>query len=157
MDLDLTRLHQRLIDKNLTIAAAESCSGGLVSFLSTSLSGSSRYFLLGVVAYSNAAKIKILKVPAALIAECGAVSDPVARHMAVSVRRIARSDFGIGITGIAGPAGATTAKPVGTVYIAVSSKKGCASRRFQFKGSRTEIRKRAARYALAMLARKILP
>ena len=151
MEVIQTKIHKLLIKNKKTIAIAESCTGGQLSNLLTQISGSSRYFILGIVAYSNKAKIAILKIPARLIAEKGAVSKDVATAMAKSVRKIARTDLGIGITGIAGPAGATEGKPIGTVFIAVDGplKKLC--KEFHFRGKRLTIRRKAASKCLELL------
>ena len=144
-------IHRLFIKSNLTLAAAESCTGGLLSNIITNASGSSRFFLLGITAYSNQAKISVLKIPRSVIAKYGAVSAEVARLMASSIRRLAKSDFGVGITGIAGPKGSSAGKPVGTVFIAVDSahKKICA--RFRFKGTRLTVKRNAAFKALELL------
>ncbi|MCM8795528.1 MAG: CinA family protein, partial [Candidatus Omnitrophica bacterium] len=115
------QLHLSLLKKQKTIAVAESCTGGLVSYLLTQNPGSSRYFLLGIVAYSNEAKEKILNVPPSLIFKKGAVCKEVAFFLAENVRKITQADFGIGLTGIAGPTGGTKRKPVGTVFIAIDT------------------------------------
>ncbi|MGD0336449.1 MAG: nicotinamide-nucleotide amidohydrolase family protein [Candidatus Omnitrophota bacterium] len=145
------KVHAFLIKKRKTLAVAESCTGGLISKLLTELPGSSSYFSLGVVTYSNKAKEKILKIPGQLIAKKGAVSIEVARKMASSVRRISGADFGIGVTGIAGPGGATAAKPVGTVFIAIAGKHETLCKKFKFSGSRNTIRKKAALESLRLL------
>jgi len=134
-----------------TIAVAESCTGGLTSYLLTEKSGSSKYFMLGVVAYSNQAKAKILGIPQGLIRKKGAVSSDVALLMAKNVRTIAKTDFGVGITGIAGPTGGSKEKPVGTVFIAIANKDHTVSRKFLFKGNRSSVRKQAALKALKLL------
>ncbi|MCX5702567.1 MAG: CinA family protein, partial [Candidatus Omnitrophica bacterium] len=115
-------------------------------------SGSSNYFLLGIVAYSNRAKTSVLKIPPSLIAKEGAVSRVVASLMAQSVRKIAKTDFGIGITGIAGPGGGTYQEPVGTEFIAIDTAKKKICQRFLFKGNRIQIRKKAAVKALELLS-----
>ena len=144
-------IHKLFINNNLTLATAESCTGGLLSNIITNASGSSRFFLLGITAYSNQAKTSVLKIPGGIIVKYGAVSTEVARLMASSIRRLAKSDFAIGITGIAGPKGSSAGKPVGTVFIAVDSahKKICA--RFCFKGTRLTVKKKAALKALELL------
>jgi PncC family amidohydrolase len=147
----VNQLHKSLIKNKKTLAVAESCSGGLLSHLLTSIPGSSSCFLLGVVAYSNAEKVRILKVPRRIILRYGAVSQPVARSMARNVRRLATADFGIGITGIAGPGGATPAKPVGTVFIAVTDRKKTICKKFFFKGKRHSIKKKSALVSLQLL------
>ena len=145
------QIHSFLIKKQKTIAVAESCTGGLLSNLLTDLSGSSGYFILGVIAYSNRAKIKILKIPAGLIAKKGAVSKEAAAKMAQSVRKLAKTDLGIGITGIAGPTGGSPKKPVGTVFIAVDSKSKKICQKFHFNGSRAVIRKKTVLKTLELL------
>lgn len=151
----LTQIHKSLIKKKKTLAVAESCTGGLSSFLLTELAGSSHYFLLGVVAYSNKTKERILRIPEKIILKKGAVSAEVAALMAENARRIASSDLGIGITGIAGPAGATIDKPVGTVFISLSSKDKKICQRFQFQGGRAQIRKKAALKSLQLLKKML--
>ncbi len=139
-----------------TLAVAESCSGGLLSHRITNIPGSSDYFLLGTVTYSNEAKIKVLGVSPQNIEEFGAVSEQVAREMAEGVRRLAGSDFGIGITGIAGPGGGTPQKPVGLVYIGLSWEGGVEVHRKRFSGTRLQIKTYSTSHALDMLRRKLL-
>ncbi|MDI6758153.1 MAG: CinA family protein [Candidatus Omnitrophota bacterium] len=147
----VSQVHKLLIKKQKTIATAESCTGGLLSAFLTQLSGSSKYFILGIVAYSNKAKQDILKIPSNLIAKKGAVSKETAGLMARSIRKIASSNFGIGITGIAGPSAGTPKKPVGTIFIAIDSKDKKILKKFHFKGKRAAIRKQAALKALNLL------
>ncbi|MDD2702746.1 MAG: CinA family protein [Candidatus Omnitrophica bacterium] len=151
----VSQIHKLLVKKTLTVAAAESCTGGILSGILTSLSGSSKYFKLGVVVYSNEAKQRILKIPAKVIDAEGAVSAKVAGLMAEAVRKTARTDFGIGITGIAGPSGGTDRKPVGTVYIAVASAGKTVCLKRIFKGSRGSIRKQSALKTLELLRENI--
>jgi len=146
-------IHKSLLKTGKTVAAAESCSGGILSGLLTQYSGSSRYFILGVVAYSNQSKVNILKIPASTIEKKGAVSKETASLMAKNIRRIARTDLGIGITGIAGPTGATPGKPVGTVFICVTNKNRTICKKFIFRGNRATIRKQSALKALDLLRR----
>jgi len=149
---DIARLiHKLLLKKSRTIAVAESCTGGLLSTLLTRLSGSSKYFILGTVVYSNRTKCSLLKIPGDVINRYGAVSEKVAKAMAKSIRIIARTDYGIGITGIAGPTGGSAQKPVGTVFIAIADKNKQIARKFIFKGNRASIRKQAALKALYLL------
>ncbi len=152
----LKQIHALLTKAKKTLAVAESCTGGLTSKLLTDLPDSSQYFLAGVIVYSNEAKTNILKVPAAVIRKEGAVSCTVAKDMAKSVRKIARADFGIGITGIAGPKGGTGKKPAGTVFIALDSRKRKICRKFIFSGGRSAVRKKAALEALRLLQSLIL-
>jgi nicotinamide-nucleotide amidase len=147
----MNQIHKLLIKNKKTIAVAESCTGGLLSYLLTSLSGSSEYFVLGLVVYSNKAKSSVLNIPGRIIAKKGAVSEEVAMAMSRGVRKLAKTDFGIGITGIAGPAGGSEFKPVGTVFIAIDTKNKKLCRRFFFKGARAGIRKKAALKALVLL------
>jgi nicotinamide-nucleotide amidase len=130
-----------LRDKNLSLAAAESCTGGLISHRITNVAGSSSYFLEGVVSYSNEAKEKILGVPHGLLVEHGAVSAPVVEAMARGVRNLSGSGIGVAVSGIAGPGGGTPEKPVGTVYIGTdSASHGTRSEKFLFHGTRKEIK-----------------
>jgi len=147
----VNQIHGILIKNKKTVAVAESCTGGLLSNLLTQISGSSQYFILGVVAYSNKAKVNILRIPAHLIAKKGAVSKGIAQKMAQSIRKLAQTDFGIGITGIAGPTGATPKKPIGTVFIAINSRNKNICKRYHFKGNRFAIRKKAALKSLELL------
>jgi competence/damage-inducible protein CinA-like protein len=137
-----------LKDRGLTIAAAESCTGGLLSSRLTDVPGSSDYVQSGVVCYSNRSKVEWLGVPEALIDEHGAVSEPVARAMASGVRSRAHASIGIGITGIAGPGGGTAEKPVGTVAIAVLWDDVEQVRTFQFIGGRELVKFQASQASL---------
>ena len=140
-----------LRSKGLTIAVAESCTGGLLGSRLTDVPGSSEYVDRGVICYSNRAKTESLGVPEALINEHGAVSEEVARAMADGVRVQARTHVGIGITGIAGPGGGTPEKPVGTVAIAVVVDLAARVRTFQFVGDREQVKFQATQAALNML------
>jgi nicotinamide-nucleotide amidase len=141
---DLLRQH------TLTIAVAESCTGGLLASRLTDVPGSSDYVERGVVCYSNRSKTELAGVPTALIAEHGAVSEPVARAMAEGIRSRAGTNVGIGITGIAGPGGGTPEKPVGTVSVAVIVDDETRVRTFQFIGGRDMVKFQAAQAALNM-------
>ncbi len=147
---DLLREHK------LTIAVAESCTGGLLASRLTDVPGSSDYVDRGVVCYSNQAKIDLAGVPEALIAEHGAVSEPVAQAMAEGIRARAGTNVGVGITGIAGPGGGTPDKPVGTVAIAVTADDELRVRTFQFIGSREMVKFQAAQSALNMTRLMVL-
>jgi nicotinamide-nucleotide amidase len=140
-----------LRERSLTIAVAESCSGGLLASLITDVPGSSDYFDRGVVCYSNTAKTELIGVPESLIASHGAVSEPVAQAMADGIRERARASVGIGITGIAGPGGGTPEKPVGTVAIAVSTPDAQRVRTFQFVGPRDMVKFQSTQAAMNML------
>jgi len=142
---------QRLVRRHLTLAVAESCTGGLVADRLTNVPGSSRYLLLGVVAYHNRMKETLLDVPSRLLTRYGAVSAQVASAMANGVRTRARADLGIGITGIAGPTGGTAAKPVGLVYLAISDAKRTEAREFRLHGDRLSIKYQTSQIALDWL------
>ena len=145
-----------LAGKHLTLAAAESCTGGLLANRITNVSGSSKYFVMGVVAYSNESKTRLLGVPKNLIAKYGAVSSHVAARMAEGIRRLSGSDIGISITGIAGPGGGTKAKPVGLVYISLAGGKKAIAEKFVFKGSRLKIKSQASQAALDLIRKTVL-
>jgi len=140
-----------LIERKATVATAESCTGGLIAKLFTDISGSSAAFIQGVVAYHNEAKVRLLGVPRELIEKHGAVSEQVARAMAEGARAAASTDYAISVTGIAGPTGGTPEKPVGLVYIAAASARGVESREIRLRGTREQIRDRAAKQALNLL------
>jgi len=140
-----------LKERGLTIAVAESCSGGLLASRLTDVPGSSAYFERGVVCYSNAAKVELLGVPDDLIRSQGAVSEPVARAMAEAVAVRARTNVGVGITGIAGPDGGTPEKPVGTVVVAVSVNGETKVRTLTLFGGRDMIKFQSAQAAMNML------
>ena len=140
-----------LRERGLTMALAESCTGGLAGSLVTAESGSSAWFLGGLMTYANEAKRDLCGVPEALIAEHGAVSAPVAAALARGVRERLRADWAASITGVAGPNGGSDAKPVGTVYIGVSGPGFESVRRFKYPGERAIVRDRAAKTALVLL------
>jgi len=144
-----------LLDRGKTIAAAESCTGGLLSKRLTDLPGASEAFQGGVVAYANEIKTELLGVPVALIAAHGAVSEPVARMMAEGVRIRLGADFGVGITGIAGPDGGTEEKPVGTVFVALATEAQTYVRSLQLGTDRGRVRIMAAHHALDMVRRQL--
>jgi nicotinamide-nucleotide amidase len=145
---------QLLLDRSLSIAAAESCTGGLMLSRLTDIPGSSAYVAGGVVAYSNDLKVDLVDVPAALIDAHGAVSEPVAIALAEGVRARTGASIGVGITGIAGPSGGTPQKPVGTVAIAVASAVApTQSRLFWLYGTRTMVKFQAAQMGLDMVRR----
>ncbi len=147
----LDQLHKKLLKSKKTVAVAESCTGGLISWLLTSKPGSSAYFIEGAVVYSNRAKTRSANVPEKLIRKEGAVSRQVAESLARGIRKASRSDIGIGSTGIAGPSGAAPGKPVGLVYISASSRKKTLVRRLLLRGGRSAIRMQAAKQALVLL------
>ncbi len=139
----------------LTLALAESCSGGLISKRITDIAGSSDYFILGAVTYANSAKIRVLHVPEELLLLHGAVSQEVAVAMATGARELAGSDIALATTGIAGPDGGNREKPVGTVYIALVDGDGCQVHRFRFAGGRDEVRQMTATVALELLCSRL--
>ena len=149
------KISKILLNKGLTVAIAESCTGGLLANRLTNISGSSAFFWLGIIAYDNKAKIKLLNIPPSLIKKHGAVSLPVAKGIAQNVRKILNTSFGIGITGIAGPSGGTKDKPVGLVFIALATKQKTILAEYHFKGSRLSVKTQAANQALQMLYQAI--
>ena len=120
--MNINKLHKEFIKKKISISVAESCTGGLLSSTFTKLSGSSEYFQMGLVTYSNKAKIKILKVKKKIIDKYGSVSPQCCRSMVQNLSKLSKSKINVSITGIAGPKGGTKEKPVGLVYIGL--KKG---------------------------------
>jgi nicotinamide-nucleotide amidase len=144
-----------LAGAGLRIAVAESCTGGLVTSRLTDVAGSSRYVERAVVTYANEAKTELLGVPEEMLAQHGAVSEPVALAMAGGVRTRARVDVGLGVTGIAGPGGATPGKPVGTVAIAAITPAATRSRLFRFHGEREQVKFQASQAALDMVRRML--
>jgi nicotinamide-nucleotide amidase len=145
-----------LVERRLRVAVAESCTGGLLSARLTDVPGSSAYMDRGYVTYANQAKVEMLGVDPALIETAGAVSETVARALSEAARDRARADVGIGITGIAGPTGATADKPIGLVFVALAGKAGDAGRRFHFPGDRERVRLQATQAALEMVRRGLL-
>ena len=144
-------LSELLIAHKLTLATAESCTGGLIANLITNVSGSSKYFERGLITYSNDSKIELLNVPLKTIERFGAVSEEVAIAMARGVRELARTDLGLAVTGIAGPTGGTPEKPVGLVYIALASENKVKPFKFNFQGNRLEIKQQTANTALEIV------
>ena len=142
--------------RQATLAVAESCTGGMIAQRVTSVPGSSRSFLGGVVVYSNELKTAFADVPADLIEKHGAVSAEVASALADGIRKKTGATLGLGVTGIAGPAGATETKPVGRVYIAVSDSQGTDSFERNFRGDRNRIREWASQQALDLVRRKLM-
>ncbi|MGN6870716.1 MAG: competence/damage-inducible protein A [Solirubrobacteraceae bacterium] len=146
-----------LVGSGRTVAVAESCTGGLMSARLTERGGSSEYFLGGAVVYSNEAKVALADVDPELIERVGAVSVEVAEALAVGARTRFDTDFGIGITGVAGPGGGTEEKPVGTVCFSVCSREGARlTRRLRLPGSRSDIRERSTTVAMHLLRRILL-
>jgi nicotinamide-nucleotide amidase len=145
-----------LLERELKIATAESCTGGLVGNMLTNVSGSSKYFERGVICYSNAAKVEILKVNEDTLAEHGAVSMEVAMQMAEGVKSTSGADIGLATTGIMGPTGATADKPIGLVYIGYCDEKVCTARKFHFGDDRLLNKQRTAQTALDFVRRQLL-
>jgi nicotinamide-nucleotide amidase len=145
-----------LRDRRLTLALAESCTGGLVAELVTQAPGASDFFLGSAVTYANAAKRDLVGVPESLLERHGAVSAEVARAMADGARRALGSDLALALTGIAGPGGGSDAKPVGLVYCALSTGKGSLVRELRLRGWRDRIRRMAAFVGLAEVRRVVL-
>ena len=145
------RLGVVLVEHGLTVATAESCTGGLVAHLLTEIPGSSRYVRGGIVAYADEVKRAELGVPAEVLAAHGAVSAQVALAMAEGARRRLGTDLGVGVTGVAGPDGGSEAKPVGLVYVAVAGRGPAEVRRCLWAGDRSENKRLSAEAALEML------
>jgi len=142
--------------RSATLSVAESCTGGLVAERLTSVSGSSRYFVGGVVAYSNDLKMQFADVPQDLLDVYGAVSDQVARALAEGIRKRCGTTLGVGVTGVAGPTGGTAEKPVGLVFHALASESGTEVIKRNFPGDRARIRWFASQQALDMVRRKLM-
>jgi PncC family amidohydrolase len=141
--------------KEKTLATAESCTGGLIAHSLTNIPGSSLWFKGGIIAYDNEVKINLLNVPRTLLLQQGAVSAKVAQQMAEHIRGTLKTDFGIAVTGIAGPTGGTPQKPVGLVFISASCLHKTLVRNFLFKGTRLSIKKQAAQAALNLVGELI--
>jgi nicotinamide-nucleotide amidase len=146
---------KKLTDKHLSIATAESCTGGLLGHVLTSISGSSAYYDRGIISYTNQAKQDLLDVSEELLIKYGAVSEQVARAMAEGVRKLANTTIGVSTTGIAGPTGGTKDKPVGLVYIGLSTEKKTVVNRFVFDGNRLENKESTCVEALKLVQQVI--
>lgn len=149
-------VHRLLVESGKTLAVAESCTGGTIASRFTAMAGASAYFLLGAVTYSNESKMDVLGVSAETIERYGAVSEQTAREMAEGVRRITGADYGLATTGIAGPSGGSEEKPVGTVWMAVSSAEGTTAVMRNSGTDRGQIIERASAYAIELLRDRIL-
>jgi nicotinamide-nucleotide amidase len=149
------RLQGICLGRGITLAVAESCTGGLVADALTDVSGSSGYFLGGVVSYSDEAKEKLLSVPAEVIAAHGAVSAQVARAMAEGARSRFESAIAASVTGIAGPDGGSDAKPVGLTYVAVADAEGVDVRRYVWPGDRRANKESSAEAVLQLLLDRV--
>lgn len=144
---------RHLRDRGLTIALAESCTGGLIAHRLTQVAGSSAYVDRGVVCYSNRAKVELLGVSESLLKKYGAVSEQVAAAMAQGIRTRSKADVGLSVTGIAGPGGGTEDKPVGLIYVGLATAKKSFTKEFRFHGERATIKLRSSQGALDVLRR----
>ena len=145
----------KLIENNITISTAESCTGGSLGKIITSVSGASKIYGFGFITYANEAKEKILGVPANILEEFGAVSHQTAVLMAEGARKVSGSDIAVSVTGIAGPTGGTKEKPVGLVYIALSDKDSTVYKKLNLDGSRDEVRKKTCDEVFKLIAEKM--
>jgi len=156
MQSECALLADVLLKKKWFLCTAESCTGGLIAATCTDLAGSSQWFERGFVTYSNAAKSELLGVPEALIAQHGAVSEPVVRAMASGALAHAHAQVAIAVTGVAGPSGGTTDKPVGTVWFGFALPSGVATECHHFQGGRAAVRQATVLHALTRVAELIL-
>ena len=152
----MKRVPQKIVKllkkKKLNISFAESCTGGMLSSAITSVSGSSKVFTLGLVAYSNQSKIKVLKVPKNIIRKYGSVSEQVCKAMVKNVSKIGKSNISVSITGIAGPSGGTKIKPVGLVYVGIKKGNKISIKKYLFKNKgRSYIQKAAVNKSLGLI------
>lgn len=148
-------LARELKRRGLMMATAESCTGGLIAGACTDVSGSSDWFERGFVTYSNAAKTELLGVPAELIEQHGAVSEPVARSMAAGALAHSPAQLGVAVTGVAGPTGGSADKPVGTVWFGWATPAGTFTEHQRFDGDRAAVRAATVRHALAGLLQRL--
>lgn len=155
LDRLVGQLQERCLGRGLTVATAESCTGGYIAKSITDVAGSSGYFRGGVVSYSNEVKMRLLGVPADQLAAHGAVSAQVARSMAVGVLAATGADLAVAVTGISGPGGGSPAKPVGLAYVAVADATGVDVRRFLWQGDRVANREATVRAALGLLLERV--
>lgn len=145
----------KLIEKNITIATAESCTGGSLGKIITSVPGASGIYGYGFITYANEAKEKLLGVPHQVLETVGAVSPETALAMAEGARRVSGSDIGVSTTGIAGPGGGTPEKPVGLVYIAIADKNGSEYRKLNLTGDRDEVRRKTCEEVFKLVAERL--
>lgn len=153
----VNKVSDELKKQRKTVATAESCTGGLLAHTFTNISGSSEYFDRGVVAYSNKAKMELLGVPEELLHTHGAVSKEVAVAMAQAIQGNAHVDYGLATTGIAGPTGGTKEKPVGLVFIALSTKDTVMVKKFLFSGNRLTNKENTCQAAFELLQTVLVP
>ena len=154
--MKIQTLHKKLIKNKLTISVAESCTGGLLAHNLTRLTKSSKYFQLGLITYSNQAKIKILKINKNIIIKYGAVSQQCCEAMAQNLSKISKSKINISITGIAGPGGGSEDKPVGLVYIGIKKGNKIIIKEYKFKSkNRNIIQKLTVKASLKIIGHNI--
>ena len=154
--MNIQILHKKLIKKKLTISVAESCTGGLLAHSLTKLANSSKYFQLGLITYSNQAKIKILKIDKNLIKKYGAVSHECCKAMVKNLSKISKSKIYISITGIAGPGGGSKDKPIGLVYIGIKRGNKITIKEIKFKSkNRNIIQKLTVKISLKIISQNI--
>ena len=146
---------EKLIEKGIVVATAESCTGGMISSTITDVPGSSAIFGYGMVTYSNDAKMKILGVKEDTLKQFGAVSKETAYEMAEGLKNVSSADVAVSVTGIAGPGGGSEEKPVGLVYMGIATEKGIFTKKNLFNGDRDEIRKQTVHTALNLIAEKL--
>ena len=152
MKLFIQKIVNKLIKKKLTISVAESCTGGLLSSTITSISGSSKVFTLGLIAYSNQSKIKVLKIPKNIIRKYGSVSEQVCLTMVKNLSKISKTNMSVSITGIAGPSGGTKIKPVGLVYVGIKKNDRAEVKKYLFKNNgRSYIQKATVNKSLRLI------
>ncbi len=152
----VTRIGSIFRESGMTLSSAESCTGGMVGMLLTSIPGSSEWFMGGVIAYSDSVKTDVLDISDSMIESEGAVSRETALAMATGIREITGSDFSISVTGVAGPGGGSLEKPVGTVWMAVCSSQSMSAEMKRFAGDRDVVRRQAADYLLENLYRLLV-
>ena len=153
---ELEQISNLMTKNKLTIAVAESCTGGLICHMLTNIPGSSNFFKAGIISYSNSAKMQFLNVEKITLEKYGAVSSQTAEEMAQGIRIKANVDVGLSTTGIAGPGGGTQKKPIGLVYIALSTKEGMAVHKQNFTGTRLENKKSTCKKAFKMLLQYLI-
>ncbi|MEW6087224.1 MAG: CinA family protein [bacterium] len=152
-----SEIKELFVKKRLTLAVAESCTGGLVGHRITNVPGSSKYFQMSLVSYSDEVKNKVLGVPVDILREFGAVSSQTATAMAKRAKKMAVTNVGLGITGIAGPDGGTKEKPAGLVYIAVVTDDKIVCKEYHFDGQRQDVKNQAAQKSMELLHEILLP
>jgi PncC family amidohydrolase len=155
LSLLVERLQALCLERALTVATAESCTGGLVAKLITDVAGSSGHYRGGIVSYSNEAKVRLLGVREEELAAHGAVSAQVARSMAIGALERLGADVAISVTGVSGPAGGSAAKPIGLTYVAVADSRGVEVRRFIWAGDRSANREASARAAVELAIQRL--